>query len=1123
MSGRGKFLLRPSAAPEDQGGDGTAPSVAQQSNFAKVFDIDGLFVYEPSNARDPFYSYSCSRPSVAIMHEVDVFIGELLFSLSDRQLGMIVQLVRSATRKADETKRQTPRSPALTSKVPTRSESPLKRTAVAIDQRRGSVKTSQSSRQGAQQANPSSQSTKSSGSWMSWAMNIVAPMEDDEEDELMTELLAESKHSLRQSEQRRQSVQEESTNVQEAESAPPSCIVFCVRVCVSSVSLTLRKHEKTADPRDQEVSDKSEEPDEQFVPVAHLGMVKVSTPGKKKSKVSRPPPPILSLTLTYMTLEALLARASEKEAVDLVFEVENVEVVSISGYKDSNAGKGESLLKWGSVDTSSYSDYVSHPYFTTSFFGDEASRMSKRHSRSFELVKVSFDTEIPVWRTMEIRDTRAERDKLSRNAPCSCSVNWDGGKRPCIAKAEISRICEHVTASIGVKERILDEGILTNAITSAWAASGVVILITSTMRRALTAIVRDYKILRSPDVSPAVNLRQHLEPDLFAEFARYALHCCPASLSSPAVVQSHGHSSGSAQQRSVHSAMRLRFARLTEFSVNDLIAPAGKQQTSCADVLDISLGKAVAKLELEKCVEVAKVVTEIMTKVQGSQSDASSARLPIQIDVKTSLDHDNEGCATSCVKLVTLSKLAITLSAAAKDLPNALDVTGSASDLVWRDQSTPEQASALVQVGIVALDLGDVARADAETAADAKSVHFPLVRVLGLEIITSTADAASGVVDTRTELAVGLDKLEVHASFWTLSVLLASVDAYTDGILGFPLLKAHDIKRHSPTMFEVEVTRASVSRILTISPRLAMSDRLDLSATIGSVSLYRTSIAQQSRSDMLFQSGLLVAVAGDNGSTHDFASASVRLHKTPGEVVGGPLSSLLNNGAMKTSASERASTNLIVDVRVSIARVTARLQGIEEMTAHIHRLLLILNDQSVSPSSQLQSSAQATVILAGKHDVGKAIQAPTPWEVSVDVRIRGGSVRLNTILELMVPTVTIESPKSYRGATNRGDIGYLQLVCAFESIELATTHQAIQDSSQRVLLLDGFRAVVNYWHREVERHELHAVDAMVNIATMEASLSRLKVSSCQSLTLKVSVFIPLLTMADTLALRFAIC
>lgn len=1093
VSARGKILLRPSAVPEDQGNEGAAPSAAQQSNFAKVFDIDGLFVYEPSSARDPFYSYSCSRPSVVTMHEVDVFIGELLFSLSDRQLDMIVQLVQNATRKADEDKRQPPRSPVLTGKMPARSVSPVKRNAMASNQRRSSVRPSDSSRQTAQPAK--STPAKASSSWMSWAMNIVAPVDDDGEDELMTELLAESKRSLLQTEQRRQSMQDDLKHAQEADSVPPSCIVSCVRVCASTISLTLRKHETVASPQeDEEATAKSDEVDEQFVPVAHLGMVKVSTPGKRKNKVSRPPPPILSLTLTYVALEVLLARASEKEAVDLVFEVENVEVVSISGCKGSSTGKGESLLKWGSVDTSSYSDYVSHPYFTTSFFGDEARRMSKRHSRSFELVKVSFDTEIPVWRTMEVRDTQAEQAKLSREAPCSCSVNWDGEKRPCLTKAVLSRVCEQVTASIGVKERILDEGILANAITSAWAANEAVMSLTAAMQRMLATIVQDYKMLRSPDESPAANLRQHLEPSLFTMFARCALHCCSASVSSPAVMQSHGRRSGSAQQRSVHSAMRLRFARLSEFSIDGELTTAERQQSSSADVLDVSFGEAVVKLELEKCVEVAKVVSEIVSKSQESRPDPSNPDLPILAEIKIAPSRVNEGCASTTSRLVTLSKLAVTLPAPESFQSSGLDVTGSASELIWRQQTTVEQASVSVQAGIISVDLGDAARTDLGTDADAKREGFPIARALGLGIRSFTSAAVLGAVDTKAELSVYLDKLEAHASYWAASMLLASIDAYTDGILGFALLKARDVKRHSPAVFEVEVTRARASHTLTTSPRLAMSDRLDLSAAIGSVSLYRTSTSQRTRSDMLFQSGLLIAIAGDEeDSPHDFANVSMRLHKTPGKVIGGPLSSLINSTVMRTSDSERVSTNLIVDARANIARVDANLQGVEDMTTFIVRLLSSLNDRAVAPNDQLRSREMIGTSV-NKHAIGGAVRAPTPWEISVDVRIQGGSVRLNTVLELTVPAVTIESPKSYRGVTGSGVIGYLQLVCAFESLELSMMHQAFQGNHQRVLLFSGFRVIVNYWHKQVERHELHSVDAMASITAVEISLSRMKVS-----------------------------
>jgi len=183
-----------------------------------------------------------------------------------------------------------------------------------------------------------------------------------------------------------------------------------------------------------------------------------------------------------------------------------------------------------------------------------------------------------------------------------------------------------------------------------------------------------------------------------------------------------------------------------------------------------------------------------------------------------------------------------------------------------------------------------------------------------------------------------------------------------------------------------------------------------------------------------------------------------------------------------------------VDVRANIARVAADLQGVEAMATLVARLLSDLNDHSVALNDQLRSNEQTIPTSVNKHAIGGAVRAPTPWEISVDVRIQGGSVRLNTVLELTVPAVTIESPKSYRGVASSGDIGYLQLVCAFESFELSLMHQAFQGYRQRVFLLGGFRVVANYWHKQVERHELHAVDAMINITAVEVSLSRLKVS-----------------------------
>ncbi|KAE9348064.1 hypothetical protein PF008_g7527 [Phytophthora fragariae] len=386
------------------------PTPSGVQDEGNIVDVDGLFGYRPSVMCDPFYYYSCNRSSVTPMHEVDIFIGELLFSVSDRQLEMLNQLIKSASSKIEQAHELAPQE---------------KNTHVAsgrdVKAAPDGVTTAAIPRKYPNECQKMDGIAKKRESWFGWAMNALGTAEDEEEDELVSELLAETRGALLRVRPPISDADEDALIA-----SGPVTKTSCVRLCISSASLTLRKHEK----EDQEVERQDAvvaENEEEFVPVANIGMVKVSRQTRRR-KVARPAVPVLNLTMSYVALEMLLARGEEKSGTDLVFEIEKVELVSATASEnreDSKCKKGRVLLAWGSIDSSHFSDCVSHPYFINSFFGEETTRLNQRETRSFEIVKVSLDADIPVWKTLEVGQGNSDE---SKNDPSTdflrVWINW---------------------------------------------------------------------------------------------------------------------------------------------------------------------------------------------------------------------------------------------------------------------------------------------------------------------------------------------------------------------------------------------------------------------------------------------------------------------------------------------------------------------------------------------------------------------------------------------------------------------------------------------------------------------------------------------------------------------------
>ncbi|KAG3246603.1 hypothetical protein PI124_g8690 [Phytophthora idaei] len=648
---RAKLQLFPSAVKGqgDQRSKPTSPTspLHQQRPAANgvrgegnIIDVDGLFAYRPSVTCDPFYYYSCNRSSVTPMYEVDVFIGELFFSVSDRQLEMLNQLIQSASRKIDQ---------AHELHAQTRNCGYVQGGRIKIEPTVVPVFPAVVSLKDQMDAQKDGGSKKQE-SWFSWAMNALGATEDEEEDELVSELLAETRGALLKG-------QSQGSDTDEDILAPsgPVTKTSCVRVCISSASLTLRKHETETQPEHQDFA--IAENGEEFVPVANLGMVKVVLQTKKK-KVARPAVPILHLTLSYVALEMLLARGQEQSGTDLVFEVEKVELVSATpseNREDLKCKKGEVLLTWGSIDSSHFSDCVSHPYFINSFFGEETTRLNQRESRSFEIVKVSLDSGIPIWKTLD--DGRGSRDSdENSDLPCDCFTTWNGESVWCIPITTISRICHHTIRMIGIKERVLDEGILSNAVSTAWASTGIPISVSEEMARTMTSTADEYRAHRNPDIGALDNLAQLLQPQLVALFSRYTLHSCSAASLHPSP------GSSNIRHRSVHSALRMRSASTSNFTERDVSSPdVHSKEETVSKVLDISIGAAQAVLEPPKCLEILEALSIFQRKNEDDDNKAMVKHDETLTPANENVVSSTGTITQSDIKLITVSKVHILL------------------------------------------------------------------------------------------------------------------------------------------------------------------------------------------------------------------------------------------------------------------------------------------------------------------------------------------------------------------------------------------------------------------------------------------------------------------------------
>ncbi|KAG7381181.1 hypothetical protein PHYPSEUDO_006329 [Phytophthora pseudosyringae] len=1067
------FLNGAVKAQDDQRSRPTSPRYPQHQqrsaakdvhNEGNIMDVDGLFSYRPSVMCDPFYYYSCNRSGVTPTHEVDVFIGELLFSVSDRQLEMLNQLIRSASRKIDQAHELPPQAqnrdyvPGGDIKpAPTRVFN-IPVVVPQIDQAEGQKIDS---------------SAKKQESWLGWAMNALGTAEDDEEDQLVSELLAETRGALLKA-------QPPPNNADEgllAGSGGPVTKTSCVRVCISSASLTLRKHEREVQVEHQDST--IAESGEELVPVANLGMVKVSLQTRKR-KVARPAVPVLHLTLSYVALEMLLARGEEESGTDVVFEIEKVELVSATASEnreDLKCKKGEVLLTWGSIDSSHFSDCVSHPYFINSFFGEETTRLNQRGSRSFEIVKVSLDADIPVWKTLEVGRDGRKSNKNSDN-PCECFTTWNSERIRCIPIATVFGICQQAIRTVGIKERVLDGGILSNATSTAWASSGFPISISEDMTQAFTSIAEDYRAHRNPDLGALDNLAQLLQPQLVALFSRYTLHSCSAASLRPL------SGSTNIRHRSVHSALRMRSASTSNFTERDESSPdIHVKEETVSKVLDISIGAAQAVLEPSKCLDIMEALSIFLRKDEDDERKLVVERgdppTPATENVARSIQYIVQNDA----KLVTVSNVHIRLPdlrsgsvQGTVGVSSRGDLNGTARDFAWLGTFQPGSSKSHLQLGALT--------AYFERPQDEPTV-FPLVEALGFDLLTTESSADAGDNDG---LFASLFKLKMDLSLSAVQDVAIVIKGVLNP-LGYPIAwepMGLASKRVRPS-FQIEACRAGFSKIVSNRPRLVMAQCQSLSGEIASVSVTLKRAGSKNHSSRsILQGGVApITIRGPEVSA-PFVKFGISQEKSSGMLNGVPLLSSLGLFSLNPGLLTTACTHCQLTVQAHVARVYLDMQGVNQLIdAVVGGITASLSESTPAPED-FKSDATTD---------NSASSIPTDWSFTVDLKAAGGDIRVNEALSLKLPLLSISSVEKDTGPSNQVKPGgELRLVFAMNGATLCASESGtLKDLGDlMVLSIEDVGVSVDFSHSYADYRHAYAVDITLHVLSIQASLSRLK-------------------------------
>ncbi|ETV92370.1 hypothetical protein H310_13268 [Aphanomyces invadans] len=291
--------------------------------------------YMPSPLRDPFHGYLLhQRPSVVL---AEFFVNELNFSLSDRQVQMLVHVTARQRHAKPVTKPIPFMNRAHSSPLP--NAAPLKANDVpSINDDSSPASLSQTADK-LDASSPSSDHTshgKPTTSWSSWAIGMLVGEPDDLEAELLKDIQATSGSSSKaptgsvaaQNPAEATDADDRQSDDVEGNSFVSSLHAVTIRVSIQHTSLTLRCHapnDSSSDPSAFSFSSSPTTPIDQveFVPVANMGLVQVASfsPAHTKTKISKAAEPVAIINLTGTLVSWAMDDSLVKE---LVVEVENV-------------------------------------------------------------------------------------------------------------------------------------------------------------------------------------------------------------------------------------------------------------------------------------------------------------------------------------------------------------------------------------------------------------------------------------------------------------------------------------------------------------------------------------------------------------------------------------------------------------------------------------------------------------------------------------------------------------------------------------------------------------------------------------------------------------------------------
>ncbi|DBA04339.1 TPA: hypothetical protein N0F65_002101 [Lagenidium giganteum] len=1030
ISIRAKTMLKPKA--HSVAGAATTPWTKDTNNSNEI-------LHRPSLLFDPFFAYSRHRQQLQPHVEIDALISELSFSLSDRQLKMLNQLInvkRSVVEGSDSKTNVAIKPEPNPTKVDlTPAGNPVVDKAVK-------------NREVAQSADSEAKPRGEGDSWFGWAMSALGVDGDEEEDELVSEILEESKNALMRQQMAAEAIQPE------PEDTRPQSLVTCVRLCISSTSLTLRRH---VDDRDQpERSDdakpsNAESVEEELVPVANVGLVKVPLV-RVKSRVSRPAVPVCRLDISYSAFEMIIVRG-DKAITDLVFEIEKIELASVTDTKETS---DKSLLLWGAIDDSKFADCVSHPYFNSSFYGPAARRLNHRESRSFELVKLSFDSEIPVWKTV-VEDARAE-SKHEASQECDCSIMTVNGTQACTPLGTIADVCDRALGYIGLQEPKLDIHLLSSAVKSAWPSS--IPVFESGDQSSLVQIVDQYLLTRDADMPAVDNLRQLLYPQLLAWMCRRTLHKCASSL-----LDAHG--ADDLRRRSVHSAMRLRWC-----SVQDADDELSKESATCHNVLDLSIGKAVCEIDLQKSAVIIKLVGIV------------SERHDHPLDDDTATDHLGDGKAhvqpdeptsVQMTHLITVAEVSARVPAVSATTDGFTDVEATVRGVVVSTFKETDQKLDL-EIAQFGLELGH-----------ATGVKRAMASLLGARTAYSTS-ALSDQDAVAVAAGIAFDRLAISVYPDAVLCLLSSGNGIArlfDRAFLEAGLEAMQRPRVKDTAFDFEVLGVKTS--VQYSPATS-SSKLDV---VSAQAQLQTLCMVQNSPDRFLKPTLGFCAGMSSAESPASPSIVVTIKKevSSGSLVLVPFlpSHLASSWTGRESIVATPVMVLTTSVRLGYTQIS--LPVLLDLSTMVNNMLEPLTAKPASRKTLLDNTESPGPLPS---DHSSAVHAS--WRLTFGLHFDGGQLLLSKAVSLALPGLRFSNDSSVGNAAATAG-GRVCFTWAIPRVSTSITPDfSPVDHEREMMACQGVGGTLDYTHTLTSTgNECHELRIKVLVQRLDVSLSRLQV------------------------------